>query len=178
MEYRHLLAGTGKARDTCVAADQGRCLIIKGKPTWTLMSRHSGHTLSMRRTDAACGQCAPVTAPVVPPACADPLRGSASAVPDLTLTPRGPRGRGRERLRQWWCSRANRRGRNHQGTSPHRTVPRRFLPRTPTSLPLRPTLRAGGHRSTPSTGGTWQQTSHWGCRVTRHSLLTAERHCR
>src|SRR5690242_2776804 len=39
-------------------------------------------------------------APVVSPACEDPLRGSASAVPDLTLTPRGPRGRGRERLRQ------------------------------------------------------------------------------
>ena len=28
--------------------------------------------------------------PVVPPACGDPLRGSASAVPDHSPTPRGP----------------------------------------------------------------------------------------
>ena len=52
----------------------------------------SPHTAQTRRAASV----RPAGAPVVPPACGHPLRGCASAIPDLTLTPRGPRGRGRD----------------------------------------------------------------------------------
>jgi len=61
---------------------------------------NTARTVAAHLANAACGHCVPSAVLVALPACGDPLRGSASAVPDLTLTPRGPRRRGRERLRQ------------------------------------------------------------------------------
>jgi hypothetical protein len=74
--------------------------------------------------------------PVVPPTCGDPLRGSASAVPDLTLTPRDPEGEVGNGSGKWWCRPA--RGGNHRGTCPYPGSPR--FPPAPLFLqPLRPT---------------------------------------
>ena len=96
------------------------------------------HTVSTGRVATV----RPPAAPLVPPACGDPLRGSASAVPDLTLTPRGPRGRGRERLRQMVVQAGA--GGNHRGTSKpgSRGSPRTPLPSAPPARPVGP-LRGG-----------------------------------
>src|SRR6185437_16879905 len=64
----------------------------------------TSHTMSAQRSrNQETKRAVTVRAPDVPdvaPTCGDPLRGSASAVPDHSPTPRGPRESGRERLRQ------------------------------------------------------------------------------
>ncbi len=79
------------------------------KATWATTSAHRPHCSITRRA----GTVRPSAASVVPLACEDHLRWSASAVPDLCPTPRGPRDRGRERLRQMVVPAGRRGGNGH-----------------------------------------------------------------
>jgi hypothetical protein len=100
---------------------------------------YSRHTAALRPIDTACGRCAPFGRARCPACLRRPPAGSASAVPDLTLTPRGPRGRGRERLRHMVVQAGG--GGNHRGTCPYSGSPR-FPPASLFLQPFRPTRRA------------------------------------
>jgi hypothetical protein len=98
-------------------------------PTQTAFTSGTGHAVSVR----------PSCTSVVLPACENRSVGGASAVPDHSPTPRGPRESGRERLRQVGAKAAGRTtGNGHfrarRGGDPRDTPPqgRRVSLRSPT----------------------------------------------